>query len=64
MPPSKDLEEINMVGMIAIDIVASIVGIIFLSFIVRCFIKIYKNVKERVPNVTMRMVSLQLIIVS
>jgi hypothetical protein len=64
MPPSNTFFEINMVGMIAIYIVASILAAILLSFLVRFFIKLYNTVKEQVPNTAAIVATHQLIMVS
>jgi hypothetical protein len=64
MPPSNTFFEINVVGMIAIYIAASIFAVILLSFLVRFFIKLYNTVKELVPNTAAIVATHQLIMVS
>jgi len=53
---SKELDDINHAGMIAIYIAASVFGLILLSFFVRFFLSLYHTVKDRVPVVLHQLV--------
>jgi hypothetical protein len=64
MPPSNTFFEMNIFGLIAIYIAASIFAAILLSFLARFFIKLYNTVKEVVPNTAVIVATHQLIMVS
>jgi hypothetical protein len=54
----------NIFGLIAIYIAASIFAAFLLSFLVRFLIKLYNTVKEVVPNTAVIVATHQLIMVS